>query len=147
MTRTLVLPEVTTDKRVQAAATIIEKGGIATVLDINKLQPSQIAQCRDELTSLQRYSAATNEEIDKLMSDELVLAGLCLRAGLADGMIAGAAHPTADVLRVALRVVRMKQGATVASSCFIMKTPHNGDLIFADCAVNPNPDAVALIRL
>ena len=145
--RTLVLPEAALDERVRTAVATITDEGIAAVLDINALTDDQRELCASTLRSIPRFADADDATIEKTLNDPLMRGALCVRSGLADGMIAGAAHATADVLRAALRIIGVKQGCTTASSCFVMKTPNHGDLIFADCAVNPHPTSEALVQI
>lgn len=67
-------------------------------------------------------------------------------------MVAGIDHPTAAVLRAALKVVGLAPGVRYASSFFVMDMPHftggeNGLLIFADCGMNIAPDAAGLAAI
>ena len=71
---------------------------------------------------------------------------------LADGMVAGSIASTGDMLRSAFNCIGTAKGIKLASSCFLMDlaTPTeagNEQLIFADCGVNPNPDADALVDI
>lgn len=82
-----------------------------------------------------------NEQVKK---DKLVYAMLMLKNEDADGVVSGAITHTADVLRPAFQIVKMKPGVSKVSSVFIMESPNenygdNGFMIFADCGVNPNP--------
>jgi phosphotransacetylase len=73
-------------------------------------------------------------------ADPLYLAASALRAGLVDACVSGAARPTADVLRAAIRVVGPAPGVRNVSSAFLMLLPDGRVLAFADCAVLPDPD-------
>jgi len=145
--KTLVLPEQNIDDRVKQAGGLITDQGIADVLDINNLDETQMKQCRDLLSSMKRYSTASSDEIDALMGDELVLGALSVKVGIADGMIAGAVRDTSDVLRAGLRIIGVKKGVKLVSSSFLMKSDTGEDMIFADCAVNPDPDAEGLAQI
>ena len=79
-----------------------------------------------------------------LAVDPLVVAVSAVRAGYADGCVAGATRSSADVARTAMRVVGMAPGRTTLSSSFIMALPDGRALAYGDCAVVPEPDAAQL---
>ena len=75
-----------------------------------------------------------------------------IKCGDADGEVAGAINATGDVLRPAFQYVKTKPGISVVSGAFIMILPDtnfgdNGVMIFADCAVHPNPTAQELAEI
>ena len=79
-------------------------------------------------------------------------AAALVRAGLADGCVAGAVHATSDVIRAALRVIRPEPGVRLVSSFFLMELPQPsaaGDRViaFADCGLVPRPDADELAQI
>lgn len=88
----------------------------------------------------------TEEEALKTMQNELYFGAMMVNEKAANGMVAGAANTTADVLRSALRVVGVRKGLKTVSSAFIMVSPKAGEetFIFSDCAVVPNPSAEEL---
>ena len=96
------------------------------------------------LCELRKAKGMTEEQARVQVKDKLVYAMLMLRSGDADGVVSGAITHTADVLRPAFQVVKVKKGVSKVSSVFIMESPNenfgeNGFMVFADCGVNPNP--------
>ncbi len=76
--------------------------------------------------------------------DPLHLGCLLVASGRADGAVMGAVATTAETVRAALRVVGPRPGLRWVSSCFLMAFATRPPLIFADCAVIPNPGPEAL---
>jgi phosphate acetyltransferase len=100
-----------------------------------------------ELYSTARPSA--NPRIaERLVRKPLFHAGMMVRAGDADAMIAGVANPTGRVIEAGLMTVGMADGIHTPSSYFLMVVPGAGGsfrhFIYADCAVNVDPDPEAL---
>ena len=102
------------------------------------------------IAEARKSKGMTLEEARKiLMDDSLFVAVMLVKMGVADGMVSGAIHSTADTLRPALQILKTAPGTELVSSFFIMvtKTPQYGDdgiLLFADCALNQNPNPAEL---
>ncbi len=98
----------------------------------------------DLMVELRKSKGLTKDEALKLIEDPLYLGALMIKSGDADGEVGGAMNTTANVLRPALQYVKTLPGITVVSGAFIMIIPdksfgENGVMVFADCAVHPNP--------
>ena len=132
----IVLPE-TGDERIVEAARKLEMSGIAEPI----LPPDPKSDPR-----LGHYAALYpgNPKIAlRAMHKPLFHAGMMVKAGDADAMLAGVAHPTARVIEAAALTIGLAPGIHTPSSFFLMVL---GDrvLVFADCAVNVDPDAECL---
>ncbi len=75
-----------------------------------------------------------------------VFATCMVDIGDADGMVSGAAHTTSETIRPALQIIRAKPDVPTVASMFVMCMP-NKVLIYADCAININPDAQQLAHI
>jgi len=114
------------------------------IIDVS-CETEKTAEYIGTLYELRKEKGMTEEMAKKQVTgDKLVYAMLMLRLGDADGVVSGAINHTADVLRPAFQIVKVKKGISKVSSVFIMESPNenfgeNGFLVFGDCGVNPNP--------
>lgn len=174
--QTVVLPESYDERMLFAAQKIVEQGlariiilgnpddiqaaardkgiSLAGVEIENPASSPRLARYIDALVELRKSKGLTHEDAEKLLTakDNLYFAGMMVRQGDAGGEVAGATSTTGNVLKAAFQTVGTAPGIKTVSSYFFMitKTPsfgENGIILFADCAVNPNPDAQALAEI
>lgn len=133
--RRIVLPE-TGDERIVAAARRLRDEGLA-----EPLLPSPEQDARLE------YYASLYPGNPKLarraVAKPLLHAGMMVRAGDADAMLAGVAHPSARVIEAGLMTIGLAPGIFTPSSFFLMLLEEQV-LLYADCAVNADPTAEQL---
>ncbi len=81
------------------------------------------------------------------LDDPLQVAVLMVAAGDADGCVAGASRPTADVIRAGLRILGVAEQASIVSSSFFFVLPDGQPIVYGDCGVVPDPDADQLASI
>ncbi len=173
--KTIVLPE-TTDKRTLIAAASILKENIANIimvgdeekihdgarwleveLDgvtiINPKTSEKLEEYVQLLYETRKAKGMTEEKAREILLEDFLTFGvLMVKANDADGMVAGACHATADVLRPSLQILKTAPGVKLVSGFFIMDVPdcpygENGTFLFADCGLNQDPSAEDLAAI
>lgn len=171
----IVLPEGTEERTIKAADKIIEENLAKIILigptdeiklkaqelnlkNINKatiIDPLNHVNRKkyiDLMVEIRKDKGLTKEKAASLITDPLYLGCLMIKAGDADGEVAGANNATADVLRPAFQFVKTKPGISIVSGAFIMilkdkQFGGNGVMLFADCAVYPDPNEKQLAEI
>lgn len=161
----IVLPE-GEDPRILRAAEILRRRGVCDLtllgnvdeiqetastlgVDLAGIDLISPAESPDHEAYAQAYAEARAHrgvKIDfarEMMLEPTYFGTMMVQQGDVDGMVAGAAHTTAQTIRPALEFVKTKPGTKIVSSVFFMLLPDRA-LVYGDCAVNTDPNAEQL---
>ena len=171
--KTIVLPE-SMDARIYEAAETILREGIANVVIIGTHEEvekygagydidgavivdpytdPEKQKYIDKFVEIRGHKGMTPELAEEtILKDYMYYAALMCKCGDADGAVSGACHSTADTLRPCLQIIKTKQGTKLVSAFFLMEVPNsrygdNGLMLFADCALNFDPDPEELASI
>jgi len=172
--KTIVLPESTEERMLQAAQVILaeniagvvllgEEAGIKAAAasagaDVSGAQiiPLEGTQQAEELAAklyeLRKHKGMTEDQAVETLKTPMYYAAMLVKEGLADGYLAGAQNTTGNTLKPALQIIKTRPGIKTVSSYFLMVHPDKrwgaeGSLFFADCALVPDPDEQQLAEI
>ncbi len=168
--KTIVLPE-GTDKRILKAACRLQSTNLVNLVllgdrervcnlvkingvnlnckeikIINPENSEEANQYAQQLYELRKHKGMTETTAKDLIKDVSYFGTMMVYNGDADGMVSGAAHTTQHTIRPALQIIKTKPDAKIVSSVFFMCLPDRVSA-FADCAINPNPNAQELAEI
>jgi phosphate acetyltransferase len=171
--KTIVLPE-TEDMRTLEAAHKILSEDIADIIligdrsqiikkahgfDLSKAKFVDPYSCDklneyvDLLVELRKKKKLTPEDARELLLTNLLYFGcIMVKAGDADGMVAGANNSSANVLRAALQILKTAPDTKLVSAFFLVVVPNcdmgaNGTFVFSDAGLNQSPDSQELAAI
>lgn len=163
----IVLPEGDEPRTIKAAAILTQRGLAECVLlakpeDVARVAKEQEielpegleivdpAAIRDKyvnrLVELRKAKGMTEELAKQQLQDNVVVGTMMLEADEVAGLVSGAVHTTANTIRPPMQIIKTAPGAPIISSSFFMLLPEEV-VVFADCAVNTNPNAEQLAAI
>ena len=172
--KTIVLPEATDIRVLQATEKICKEGFAKVVLLGNEEEILKIAnensidigntqiinpltyEKKDEYINafyeLRKEKGMTYDKAKEMLEDSVYFGMMMVKKEHADGLVSGAAHSTADTLRPALQILKTAPNTKLVSAFFLMVVPNcehgeNGTFVFSDCGLNPNPTAEELSEI
>ncbi len=173
--KTIVLPEGSDPRVIEAALAASEKGVARIVLVGNEeliacqfallkakvgdgiqIEDPAMSASFDELAlllyELRKHKNITLEQAIRETRKPHVFAALMVKKGLADGTVGGAATTTADIVRTAIQIIGTKADTKLVSSFFLMMFckdhhPKKGAHIFADSGLVVDPTAQEMAQI
>ena len=165
--KSIVLPEGTDERVLQAASRLKSEGlvepillgnvedvrhsaakaevNIENILIIDPIKVSYFEELVEQFVA-RRQGKNTSEQARELLQNVNYFGTMLVYSGRADGLVSGAVHSTADTVRPALQIIKTKPGVSRTSGAFIMMK-NDERLVFADCAINVAPNAQELAEI
>jgi phosphate acetyltransferase len=163
--KTIVLPE-SSDERILRATEIVLRREVAKIVllgdakeihqnalrlginiekaeIINPVNSPYFEKFVQQFYTMRKHKGLSRKQAYESMTEGNYFATMMLYFGYVDGMVSGAVHTTADTIRPALQIIKTKERVSLVSSLFFMCF-ETKVLVYADCAVNENPNAQEL---
>jgi phosphate acetyltransferase len=172
--KTIVFPEGTEPRTLRAVGEIVAAGIAEPILIGDREEISAVAakeglslpsirsekpvdsglrgKALEVIIAARSHKGITPTEAESLLLDPLYFGAALVKAGIADGSVAGAIHTTGEVFRAGIQIIGMAAGIKTVSGSFMISVPDSSPLgartlFFADSAVTPNPTAEELCSI
>ena len=116
----------------------------ATIIDPNKSE--YLSLFTQQFYEMRKAKGLSLENAKDAMHNKTYFATMMVQTNLADAMVSGACHTTADTIRPALQIIKTQKDISIVSSLFFICL-ETQVLVYADCAVNENPNADELAQI
>ena len=172
--KTIVLPEASDLRTIEATANVLKEGFANIVLIGNEEEIKKLAKDNnfdisnakiinpknsdkydiyvEKFYKLRKEKGMTIERAKELLLDSVYFGMMMVKMEEADGLVSGAIHSSSDTLRPALQILKTAPGTKLVSAFFLMVVPNceygeNGTFIFGDSGLNENPDSDKLSEI
>ncbi len=172
--KTIVLPEASDLRIIEATANVLKEGFANIVLIGNEEEINKIAKDNnfdiskakiinpknsykydtyvEKFYELRKEKGLTLEKAKELLFDPVYFGMMMVKMEEADGLVSGAIHSSSDTLRPALQILKTAPGTKLVSAFFLMIVSNceygeNGTFIFGDSGLNENPDSDKLSEI
>lgn len=158
--RAIVLPEAADDRILTAADVVLTRGvadiillgdagviarraselglNLSSATIVNPKDEELLEKFANEYAKLRAHKNVSLEDARERLQDLSYFGTMMVHFGMADGMVSGAINTTANTIRPSLEFIKTRPGVSVVSGSFLMAMSDRV-LVYADCAVNPDP--------
>ncbi len=113
---------------------------------MNPANSPLLAEFASTLYEARKAKGLSEDEAQRLVKDRTYFGTLLVHTDKAQAMVSGASTTTAETIRPALQLIKTKSGVSTVSGAFFMSL-EDSVLLFADCAVTPNPTPQQLAEI
>jgi phosphate acetyltransferase len=160
--KTIVYPEGAEERILKAAEKVVKEGFAKVIIlgdeakvmeqakklklklkgvrIINPEKYERFEEMAKAFYELRKHKGITPEQAKEIVKKTNYFGTMLVQMGVADGLVSGSTHSTADTVRPALEIIKTHEKFHKVSSFFFM-VMDDKLMIFADCAVIIDPDA------